>query len=133
MSPPPTPPPIEQSEGVGQMSPYIKDGVIAFVLGGFSMAARVLMSTEPVSFGFVVRRFLAASITAAFVGMATKDYFTSTGLWLGVCGGAGYSAPEVTDYLLKYVKAKANKEILDVKDEIKTPSKPTKKRKAKKR
>jgi hypothetical protein len=114
MSPPAPNPSPEQAQAANQIAPYVKDGVIAFVLGGFSMAARVLMSTEPVSFGYVVRRFIAASITAAFVGMATKDYFTSTGLWLGVCGGAGYAAPEVTDFLIKWVKAKGNKELADV-------------------
>jgi len=124
MSPPPPTPTPESSNEVGQMAPYIKDGVIAFILGGFSMTARVMLSTEPVSFGFIARRFFAASITAAFVGMATKDYFTSTGLWLGVCGGAGYSAPEITDFLIRYVKSRGKKEL----DET---SKPVKQRKPK--
>jgi len=78
------------------------------------MTARLLLSTEPVSFGFVLRRFLAASITAAFVGLGTKDYFHSTGLWLAVSGGAGYAAPEVTDYLLRWVKAKGESELKKV-------------------
>lgn len=83
------------------------------------MTARLLLSTEPVSIGFVVRRFAAASITAAFVGLATKDHFSSTGLWLAVSGGAGYAAPEVTDYFLRWVKAKGEAEIKKVKGNAK--------------
>lgn len=79
------------------------------------MTARMLLSTEPVSFGFVVRRFLSASITAMLVGLATKDYFSSTGLWLAVSGGSGYAAPEVTDYFLRWVKAKGEAEINKIK------------------
>jgi len=78
------------------------------------MTARMLLSTEPVSFGFVARRFFAASITAAFVGLGTKDHFSSTGLWLAVSGGAGYAAPEVTDYLIRWVKAKGESELKKV-------------------
>ena len=109
MSPPPTPP--SESQIIAGLPPEIKDGVIASILGGMAMTARILMSTEPVSFGFVLRRFLAASITAALVGLGTKDYFHSTGLWLAVSGGSGYAAPEVTDYLLRWVKAKGEAEI----------------------
>ena len=78
------------------------------------MTARILLSTEPVTFGFVLRRFLAAGITAALVGLATKDHFTSTGLWLSCVGGAGYAAPEVADYFLRYVKAKGEQKLKEV-------------------
>lgn len=110
MSPPP-PPPIDGSG----IPPEVKDGVIASVLGGLAMTARILLSTEPVSFGFVVRRFFAASITAMLVGLGTKDHFSSTGLWLAVSGGSGYAAPEVTDYLLRYVRAKGEAKLSEIK------------------
>ena len=110
MSPPP-PPPLDGSG----IPPEVKDGVIASVLGGLAMTARILMSTEPVSFGFVLRRFFAASITAMLVGLGTKDHFSSTGLWLAVSGGSGYAAPEVTDYLLRWVKAKGEAKLAEVK------------------
>lgn len=111
--------PPEQSTGsaandIAQITPYVKDGVIGSILGGLAMTARILLSTEPVSFGFVLRRSLAASITAALVGLATKDHFTSTGLWLAAVGGAGYAAPEVADYFLRYVKAKGEQKLKEV-------------------
>ena len=97
------------------------------------MTARILLSTEPVSIGFVIRRFFAASITAMLVGLGTKDHFSSTGLWLAVSGGSGYAAPEVTDYLLRYVKAKGEAKLKEVsgngKSKTKTKAKTKPKRK----
>lgn len=115
------------------LPPEVKDGVIASVLGGLAMTARILLSTEPVSIGFVVRRFFAASITAMLVGLGTKDHFSSTGLWLAVSGGAGYAAPEVTDYLLKYVKAKGDAKLKEVTGSGKTKTKTKSKSKPKRR
>jgi hypothetical protein len=92
----------------------VKDSIVASILGGFAMCARILLSTEPVTFGYALRRFLAAAITAALVGLATKEHFTSTGLWLACVGGAGYAAPEVADYFLRYVKAKGEQKLKEV-------------------
>jgi len=124
----PPPPPAIDPNG---FPPEIKDGVLAGILGGMAMTARMLLSTEPVSFGFVVRRFFAASITAALVGLGTKDHFHSTGLWLAVSGGAGYAAPEVTDYLIRWVKAKGESEIKKVTGKTKTNAKAKTKSKSK--
>lgn len=130
VSVPPTPISDEMSSAVG-LPTEVKDGIIASILGGLAMTARMLLSTEPVSWGFVARRFIAASITAMLVGLGTKDYFTSTGLWLAVSGGSGYCAPEVTDYLLRWVKAKGEAKIREAegknprgKKKSKTKSKP---------
>lgn len=115
-----TPPPSdggigqEATRAVTEVTPYVKDSIIASILGGLAMTARILLSTEPVTFGFVLRRFLAAAITAAIVGLATKEHFTSTGLWLACVGGSGYAAPEVADYFLRYVKAKGEAKIKEV-------------------
>lgn len=115
-----TPPPTDtgSADAAGRaavdIGPYVKDSIIASILGGFAMCARILLSTEPVSFGFVLRRFLAAAITAAIVGLATKEHFTSTSLWLACVGGSGYAAPEVADYFLRYVKAKGEQKLKEV-------------------
>ena len=89
----------------------VKDGIVASVLGGLAMTARLLLSTEPVSPGWVVRRVLAAAITAAIVGYAIQDHIQSPGLRMGVVGAAGYAAPECLDYLMKYIKARGDKEV----------------------
>jgi hypothetical protein len=121
--------PLDSSAGqastdMANITPYVKDGVIASILGGMAMTARILLSTEPVTFGFVLRRFLAAGITAAIVGLATKDHFSSTGLWLACVGGSGYAAPEVADYFLRYVKARGEQKLKEVKGgKVKTKKK----------
>ncbi len=110
------------------ITPQVKDGVVAGILGGLAMVARLLLSTEPVSFGLVVRRVLAAAITAALVGYAIQDHIQSPGLRMGVVGAAGYAAPECLDYLMKYIKARGEKEVAAV---VGKPKKPHAKSKAK--
>ena len=104
MSPPP---PIDPES----FPKELKDGVIASILGGLAMTARLLLSTEPVSVGWVVRRVLAAAITAALVGYAITDHIESPGLRMGVVGAAGYAAPECLDYLMRYIKNKGDAEV----------------------
>jgi hypothetical protein len=105
MSPPP--PPIDPES----FPKELKDGVIASILGGLAMTARLLLSQEPVSVGWVVRRVLAAAITAALVGYAITDHIESPGLRMGVVGAAGYAAPECLDYLMRYIKNKGDAEV----------------------
>jgi hypothetical protein len=101
------PPPIDPES----LPKELKDGVVASVLGGLAMTARLLLSTEPVSLGWVVRRVLAAAITAALVGYGIQDHIQSPGLRMAVVGAAGYAAPECLDYLMRYIKARGEKEI----------------------
>lgn len=89
------------------------------------MTARLLLSTEPVSLGWVVRRVCAAAITAALVGYAIQEHIQSPGLRMGVVGAAGYAAPECLDYLMRYIKARGQKEVDGV-----TATKPNAKGKA---
>ncbi len=97
-----------------EIPPQVKDGIVAGILGGLAMVARLLLSTEPVSIGWLVRRVLAAAITAALVGYGIQEHITSPGLKMGVIGAAGYAAPECLDYLLKYVKARGEREVAAV-------------------
>lgn len=92
-----------------------KDGVVAGSLGSAAMVARLLLSTEPVTLGWVVRRVFAAAITAAFVGWAVSEQIQSVPLRFAATGAAGYAAPEVLDYLLKYIKAKGEAKVAEAK------------------
>lgn len=109
----------------------VKDGVVAGVLGGLAMVARLLLSTEPVSPGWVVRRVLAAAITAALVGYAIQEHIQSPGLRMGVVGASGYAAPECLDYLMKYIKAKGQAEVAKVTKTANGKKKPSKRGKGK--
>lgn len=106
----------------------LKDGIVASILGGLAMTARLLLSTEPVSLGWVVRRVCAAAITAALVGYGIQDHISSPGLRMAVVGAAGYAAPECLDYLMRYIKARGEKEVSAVAGK---PAKPHGKSKAK--
>jgi len=92
----------------------VKDGLVASVLGGLAMTARLLLSTEPVTVGWVIRRVLAAAITAAIVGYAIQAHIQSPGLRMGAVGAAGYAAPECLDYLMRYIKARGEREVAAV-------------------
>lgn len=125
MSPPTPPIDSEQTQAI------VKDGLVASILGGLAMTARLLLSTEPVSPGWVFRRISAAAITAALVGYGIQEHISSPGLRMGAIGAAGYAAPEVLDYLLKYIKARGEAEVSKVTKKLPTngKKKPAKRRK----
>jgi uncharacterized protein YlxP (DUF503 family) len=122
MSPPP---PIDNDS----TQSLVRDGLVASILGGLAMTARLLLSTEPVSPGWVLRRITAAAITAALVGYGIADHISSPGLRMAVVGAAGYAAPEVMDYVLKYIKARGEAEVAKVTKKPNGKKKPAKRRK----
>lgn len=73
--------------------------------------------------GWVVRRVAAAAITAAFVGWAVTEHIQSVPLRFAAVGASGYAAPEVLDYLLKYIKARGEAEVSKVKKGIRGKAK----------
>lgn len=89
----------------------MKDGLVAATLGALGMVARLLLSTTPVSAGWVVRRVLAAGITAALAGYALNEHIQSPGLKMSCVGMIGYCSPEALDYLILWFKRRAEKEV----------------------
>ena len=122
MSPPPAPVDNEATQAI------VKDGLVASILGGLAMTARLLLSTEPVSPGWVFRRITAAAITAALVGYGIQDHIASPGLRMAAVGAAGYAAPEVMDYVLKYIKARGETEVAKVTKKPNGKKKPAKRK-----
>jgi len=118
-----SPPPPIDNEATQSL---VKDGLVASILGGLAMTARLLLSQEPVTPGWVLRRITAAAITAALVGYAITDHISSPGLRMGVVGAAGYAAPEVMDYVLKYLKARGEAEVAKVTKKPNDKKKPSK-------
>ena len=119
-----SPPPPIDNEATQSL---VKDGLVASILGGLAMTARLLLSQEPVTPGWVLRRISAAAITAALVGYAITDHISSPSLRMGVVGAAGYAAPETLDYIIKILKARGDAELAKVtqkpNDKKKKPSK----------
>lgn len=78
------------------------------------MVSRMLLSTEPVSFGWIVRRTLAAAIVAVFAGFALQEHISSLVMRFACIGLAGAAAPEVMDGAIRWVKGKINNEVSKV-------------------
>jgi hypothetical protein len=125
MSPPP--PPIDPES----IPKELKDGVVASTIGALSMAARLLLSTEKQTWGWAARRVMAASIAAVLANYALTDYITSSSLRTAAVGGLAYASPEALDALLRWVKARAEREVEKVSKPAK--SKPNAKAKRTKR
>jgi hypothetical protein len=89
----------------------LKDGIVAATIGAFSMAARLLLSEEKHTWGWVARRVMAASITAAVAGYALTEYIASPGLRMGAIGALAYASPEALDAMLRAIKARAEREV----------------------
>jgi hypothetical protein len=104
MSPPP---PIDPES----IPKELKDGVVASTIGALSMAARLLLSTEKQTWGWAARRVMAASIAAVLANYALTDYITSSSLRTAAVGGLAYASPEALDALLRWVKARAEREV----------------------
>jgi len=104
MSPPP---PIDPES----MPKELRDGVLASVIGGLSMAARLLLSTEKQTWGWAARRVIAASIAAVLANYALTDYIVSSSLRTAAVGGLAYASPEALDALLRWIKARAEREV----------------------
>jgi hypothetical protein len=125
MSPPPPASPLDG----GDVQTIVKDGAVAGILGGLAMASRLLLSTEPVTWGWAVRRVSAASIVAVFVNYASKDYITNNSLQIAAVGATAYAAPECLDFLLRWIKARGEAEVAKVTKKIPNGKKPKAKRK----
>jgi hypothetical protein len=125
MSPPP--PPIDPES----IPKELKDGVVASTIGALSMAARLLLSEEKQTWGWAARRVMAASIAAVLANYALTDYITSSSLRTASVGGLAYASPEALDALLRWVKARAEREVEKVSKPAK--SKPNAKAKRTKR
>lgn len=106
-----------------QVPQEVKDGLVAGVLGSLAMAARLLLSQEPVSLGWVIRRLLAAGITALFVGFFLQEHVSSVPLRYAIIGVCGYSAPEVADYAARWLKGKMGQEVAKLEKKAKPDAK----------
>lgn len=118
---------------IEELPKEVKDGLVAAIIGGLAMTARLLLSTTPVSPGWVLRRVLAAGIASALAGYALTDFITSPGLRMGAIGAIGYASPEALDYLMAWLKKRADKEIGKVETNAKASPAPKAKRKPAKR
>jgi hypothetical protein len=106
MSPPPPPAPTNPED----YQAIVKDSLIASVLGAGGMVARMLLSSEPLTFGWIARRLIAASLIGIFAGFALQEYVTSLVMRFACIGLAGAAANEIMEGAIKWLKGRINKE-----------------------
>jgi hypothetical protein len=104
MSPIPQPNPDEVNQ-------VLADGAKASALGAGAMTARLLLSTEKQSLGYVARRIMVACIVGFFASMVVREYIHSISLQFAAVGALSYAAPEVCDYVLQYIRAKGQAQV----------------------
>jgi len=106
-----------------------REGFVAGIIGAMAMTARLLLSQDKQTWGWAARRVAAASITAVLTNYATQDYITSSSLRTAAVGALSYASPEALDALLRWVKARAEREV----EKVAKPSKQNGKASRKKR
>jgi len=97
----------------------VRQGIVATCLGMAAMIARLLMSTEKESIGFIIRSSITAGLTAYFVNFVAKDYGLGEGLRVGVCGVAGFASPEILNSGLAFIKAKMAAKVKEAEAKVK--------------
>jgi hypothetical protein len=113
-------------------SPEVKQGALAGLLGLLGMVARIVISPEPVGWIWVTKRLVAATITAAFAGLALESYVSNPQLRYALTGLSGYMAPEVLQWAEDMARAKLKGSLDKAKKEAGLkPAKPNGKRKTK--
>jgi hypothetical protein len=106
-----------------------REGFVAGIIGAMAMTARLLLSQDKQTWGWAARRVAAASITAVLTNYAAQDYITSSSLRTAAVGALSYASPEALDALLRWVKARAEREV----EKVAKPSKQNGKASRKKR
>jgi hypothetical protein len=100
MTPPIQPPDPED------LNKLLTDGAKSAALGAGAMTARILMSNEKQSFGYVARRMGVACIVGFFSSMFVAEYVSSIKLQFCCVAALSYAAPEVCDFTLNIVREK---------------------------
>lgn len=98
---------MSQPENYDQIA---KDITIFGVTGSIAMLARILVSQERQSIGYVIRRMTAAAIVSVFVGFALQDQIQNLTMRYAAVGLTGAAAPEIIDTALFWVRKKLRKQ-----------------------
>lgn len=108
----------------GSSADYLREGVVASGLGGLAGLARILLSTEPVSPGWVARRIAFASILGFFSGVALEGsgYITNPGLRGAAVGVVCLFGSELLDAATRWVRARLSREVLKVEKQSRKPA-----------
>lgn len=109
------------------LSDAARSGTIGFSM----MIARRLLSPDKPPFLDVLLQAIAAAGVSVLVGWGASEYIQSQKLLYAVVGVAGFAAPEVAAFAIRYLKAQGEAKLKEV--EGKSKSNAQRKGKAKRR
>ena len=104
MSPPPSSPIDPDS-----LSPDLKQGGIAGLLGMMGMAVKIILTEEKMKVGQVILHLFAAMVVAVLSGYALTDYVPNQKMLWAANGMAGFMAIRIAMWAERVVEAKLEK------------------------
>lgn len=104
MSPPPSSPLDPDS-----LSPDLKQGGIAGLLGMMGMAVKIILTEEKMKVGQVILHLFAAMVVAVLSGYALTDYVPNQKMLWAANGMAGFMAIRIAMWAERVVEAKLDK------------------------
>jgi hypothetical protein len=126
MSPPPASPIDPDS-----LSPELKQGGIAGLLGMMGMAVKIILTEEKMKVGQVILHLFAAMVVAVLSGYALTDYVPNQKMLWAANGMAGFMAIRIAMWAERVVGAKLDE--AEAKITKGKPKKTNAKRQAKRR
>lgn len=97
------------------ISPDIKQGLIAGLLGMLGMAVKIILTDERLKVGKVLMHLFVAMVVAVLSGFALDGYITNKKMLWALNGVSGYMALQIASWAEQVVAARLNKELKAVK------------------
>jgi len=111
------------------ISPELKQGGIAGLLGMMGMAVKIILTEEKMKVGQVILHLFAAMVVAVLSGYALTDYVPNQKMLWAANGMAGFMAIRIAMWAERVVEAKLDK----LEGKKPKPSKPNGKTKRKRK
>jgi len=93
------------------ISPEVKQGALAGLLGMMGMAVKIILTDEKLTVGKVLTRLFVAMVVAVLSGYALDEYVANKKMLWALNGLSGYMALEVTAWAEGVVKARLSGEL----------------------
>lgn len=97
------------------ISPDIKQGLIAGLLGMLGMAVKIILTDERLKVGKVLMHLFVAMVVAVLSGFALDGYISNKKMLWALNGVSGYMALQIASWAEQVVAARLNKELKAVK------------------
>lgn len=93
------------------ISPEVKQGVLAGLLGMMGMAVKIILTDEKLKIGKVLTKLFVAVVVAVLSGFALDSYIENKKMLWALNGLSGYMALEVVAWAEGVVRARLSGEL----------------------